>query len=467
MKKKRLVWLISILVVLIVTLIVLKKTGVIGQEEGTKVAVENAQSRTIIETVNASGKIYPEVEVKISSDVSGEITELTVAEGDSVRRGQVLARVYADIYNIQQQQAAAVVSQQQYQVANTTAQLEGLRSAMLQAEAQYNRQKKLLEGKVISRQEFEVAENAYNTAKASYNAALRQIDAAKASVASANANLQRASKDVSRTTIVAPMDGVVSLLNVKKGERVVGTAQMAGTEMMRVADMSRLEIRVDVTENDIPKVHLGDSALISVDAYLNRKFKGVVYQIASSNTGAATAAVNAQSANDVTNYKVYIRLLPESYADLIDPSKPRSFPFRPGMTASADIQTKVRTNVLSVPINAVTTRDKNEGADNKTKADKKETKQGAGMDDAAPASGEEDEKDVVVFVYDKATSTVKKSKIKTGVQDTRYIEITEGLTKDQQVVSEPYNVIFRTLKDGMKVMVVEKSKLFDANAKKE
>jgi HlyD family secretion protein len=467
MKKKRLVWLISILVVLIVTLIGLKKAGVIGKEEGTKVAVENAQSRTIIETVNASGKIYPEVEVKISSDVSGEITELTVAEGDSVRRGQVLAKVYADIYNIQQQQAAAVVSQQQYQVANTTAQLEGLRSAMLQAEAQYNRQKKLLEGKVISRQEFEVAENAYNTAKATYNAALRQIDAAKAAVASANANLQRASTDVSRTTIVAPMDGVVSLLNVKKGERVVGTAQMAGTEMMRVADMSRLEVRVDVTENDIPKVHLGDSALISVDAYLNRKFKGIVYQIASSNTGAAAAGVSAQSANDVTNYKVYIRLLPESYADLIDPAKPLSFPFRPGMTASADIQTKVRNNVLSVPINAVTTRDKNEGTDSKAKADKKEEKEGAGMNDAAPVSGEEDEKEIVVFVFDKATSTVKKVKVKTGIQDTRYIEITEGVTKDQQVVSEPYNVIFRTLKDGMKVMVVEKSKLFDANAKKE
>jgi HlyD family secretion protein len=223
---------------------------------------------------------------------------------------------------------------------------------------------------------------------------------------------------------------------------------------------------VDVTENDIPKVHLGDSALISVDAYLNRKFKGVVYQIASSNTGAANAAVSAQSANEVTNYKVYIRLLPESYADLIDPAKPLSFPFRPGMTASADIQTKIRTNVLSVPINAVTTRDKNEGTD-KAKEVKKESPKGGGMDDAAPVSGDEDEKDIVVFVYDKATSTVKKVKIKTGTQDTRYIEITEGLTKDQQVVSEPYNVIFRTLKDGMKVMVVEKSKLFDANAKKE
>lgn len=420
--KKKTLWIIVSLVVAIIALVVLKKAGVIGEKEGVKVAVEEISSRTIIETVNASGKIYPEIEVKMSSDVSGEITELTVAEGDSVRRGQVLARVYADIYNIQQQQAAAVVNQNQFQVANTEAQLQGLKSAMDQALAQYNRQKKLLDGKVISRQEFEVAENTYNNAKASYNAALRSIDAAKAQVASAQANLQRASKDVSRTTIVSPMDGVVSLLNVKKGERVVGTAQMAGTEMMRIADMSRLEIRVDVTENDIPKVHIGDSALISVDAYLNRKFKGVVYQIASSNTGAVTASASASS-NEVTNYKVYIRLLPESYADLIDPTKPRSFPFRPGMTASADIQTKVRANVLSVPINAVATRDK---SDKKATAKKEEKKEGAGMDDAAPVSGDEDEKDIVVFVYDKATTTVKKVVVKTGIQDTRYIEITSG-----------------------------------------
>jgi HlyD family secretion protein len=456
--KKRTIWIISILALIIIVLIGLKKAGKLGGEEGVKVAVETVEGRTIIETVNASGKIFPEVEVKMSSDVSGEITELTVAEGDSVRRGQMLARVYADIYNIQQQQASAIVQQNQFQVANTEAQLQGLKSAMEQTEAQYNRQKRLLENKVISQQEYEVAENAYNNAKASYNGALRSIDAAKAQVASSRANLQRASTDVSRTTILSPMDGVVSLLNVKKGERVVGTAQMAGTEMMRIADMSRLEVRVDVTENDIPKVHLGDSALISVDAYLNRKFKGIVYQIASSNTGAVNAAATT-SANDVTNYKVYIRLLPESYADLIEPGKSRSFPFRPGMTASADIQTKVRTNVVSVPINAVTTRDKKEKDETPKKDEKKP--EGPGRDEAAPVTDEDEEKDVVVFIYDKATTTVKKVKVKTGIQDTRYIEITEGVSKGQQVVTEPYNVILRTLKDGMKVLLVEKNKLFE------
>jgi len=450
--KKKITWIILTLVLVVIALVALNASGKFGGDKGTKVALEEVSKRTIIETVNASGKIFPEVEVKISSDVSGEITELNIQEGDSVQRGQVLARVFADLLSIQQQQASAVVSQQQFQVANSEAQLEGLKSAMMQAEAQYNRQKTLLENKVISRQEFEVAENTWQNAKASYNATLKAIEAGKAQVASARANLQRASTDVSRTTITSPMSGVVSLLNVKKGERVVGTAQMAGTEMMRIADMSRLEVRVDVTENDIPKVHLGDSALITVDAYLNRKFKGVVYQIASSNTGAAAAA--AQTTNEVTNYKVYIRLLPESYADLIDPTKPRNFPFRPGMTASADIQTKVRSNVLSLPINAVTTRDKEEGSKkNKSPEKKEETEQAAGS--------EEDDKNVVVFAFDKTTSTVKQVVVKTGIQDTRFIEIVEGLQPGQQIVTEPYNVIFKVLKEGSKVQVVDKSKLFE------
>ncbi len=454
--KKKTIWIIGGAILLIGLLIGLKKAGIIGAEDSTKVAVEAAENRTIIETVNASGKIYPEIEVKISSDVSGEITQLTVEEGDSVKRGQVLARVYADIYSIQQQQAAAQVNQQQYQVANSQAQLSALKSTMEQTEAQYNRQKQLLAGKVISRQEFEVAENNYRTAQANYNAALKGIDAARAGVNSARANLQRASKDLSRTTLVAPMDGVVSLLNVKEGERVVGTAQMAGTEMMRVADMSRMEVRVDVTENDIPKVHIGDSALVSVDAYLGRKFKGVVYQIASSNTGAASAVSSATTSTDVTNYKVFIRLLPESYADLIDPSKPKAFPFRPGMTASADIQTKVKRDILSVPINAVTTRDK-DGMKSNSSAENENADAGSDQ-----VSGDEDDsKEIVVFVLDKATNKVKKVNVSTGIQDTRYIEVLSGLTKGQEVVSEPYNVIFRTLKDDMQVQVVPKDKIFE------
>ncbi len=445
--KKRTIWIIAILAVIVVGLIVAKKQGLIGEEEGTKVAIEKVSSRTIIETVNASGRIYPEVEVKVSSDVSGEIVELPLMEGDSVKRGQVIARIYADILGTQQQQAAAVVSQQEFQVANVEAQITGLQAALDIAEMNFNRQKTLLKDKVISQSEFEQADNQLKSASANLNAAKRNKSASQSAVKSARASLERAQKDVSRTTIMAPMDGIVTLLNVKKGERVVGTAQMAGTEMMRIADMSRIEIRVDVTENDIPKVTVGDSAVVTVDAYINRKFKGVVYQIASSQTGAINAqASSAATSNEVTNYKVFITLLPESYKDLIDPDKPRSFPFRPGMTASADIQTRRSENIQTVSLNAVTTRDKIE---------KKE-----GTGNIKPANADEDEKDVVVFVYNKTTGMVKKVKVSTGIQDTKYIEITAGLKGGEEVVVEPYNTIYRLLKDDMKVLVVDKEKLF-------
>src|SRR6476661_722469 len=416
--KKKAIWIIGSLILIIIVLMALKKSGVIGKEEGVKVATEKVSRKTIIETVNASGKVYPEIEVKVSPDVSGEITELTVMEGDSVRKGQVLARVYADIYNSQRQQAAAMVNQQQATVENSRAQLESLQSALELAEKTYNRQKQLLDEKVISRAEFEQAENSFRSAKANYNAALQGIRSGQASVASARASLDRASKDVSRTVVTAPMNGVVSLLNVKKGERVVGNSMMAGTEMMRIADMSRIEVRVDVGENDIPKVHLGDSALVEVDAYTNRKFKGIVTQIASSSVSAGTAAA-AASSTDVTNYKVYIRLLPDSYRDLINPAV-KSFPFRPGMTASADIQTKTKSNVLAVEINAVTTREK--GTDKVVGGAKEENKE-EGMDNDESATSLSADLDEVVFVL-KPDGTVKKVAVKTDIQDINHIEIT-------------------------------------------
>lgn len=455
---KKWMWFLIVAVVLVVVLIVLKKSGVIGKEEGEKVAVENAAKRTIIETVTASGKIYPEIEVKVSPDISGEITDLTVQEGDSVKKGQVVARIYADIYAIQQQQAVAQVSQQQYQVANTQAQLSGLKATLDQAQLSLNRQKQLLADKVISQSEFEQAQVAYNTSVANYNASQKSINATQAGVQSAQANLQRASKDVSRATIVAPMDGVVSLLNVKKGERVVGTAQMAGTEMMRIADFKSIEIRVDVPENDIPKVKIGDSAIVTVDAYIGKKFKGLVYQIASSQNGAVTTNVT-NSANDVTNYKVYIRIMADSYKDLMADNGPRGFPFRPGMTASADIQTKRKADVLSVPINAVTTRNKkDEVKDDEDKDDEKKTKNDE--EESAPVNEDEDQRDIVVFVL-QADGTVKKMPVVTGIQDTKYIEITGGLKGTEQVISEPYNTIYKVLKNGTKVKVVPKDKVFD------
>lgn len=460
---KKLLWIIIGVLALIGVLFGLKKGGVIGKEEGIKVTTEKVERRTIIETVNASGKVYPEVEVKVSSDISGEITELTVEEGDSVTKGQVLARIFADIYITQRDQVAAAVKQQQAMVNNSTAQLEALKSTMTQTEAQYQRQLKLMQEKVISRAEFEQAENAYNTAKANYNAALQGIAGNQAAVQSAQANLQRANKDLGRTTLVSPMNGVISLLAVKKGERVVGTAQMTGTEMMRIADMKKIEVRVDVGENDIPKVHLGDSALVEIDAYNTRKFKGIVTQIASSSNtlGSATAVA---STNDVTNYKVHIRLLPETYQDLLDNSKAKNFPFRPGMSASADIQTRRRENVLATPINAVTTREKD--------SDKSvvETKTSIGSNEEADKAEDERktlsaELDEVVFILDSSRTSIKKVKVRTDIQDINYIEVLSGLKAGDEVVTGPYSLISKSLKTGDKIKVVKKEELFETKKK--
>jgi HlyD family secretion protein len=454
MKKKKLLWIALALVILVIGLVGLKSAGVIGKDEGLKVATEKVELRTIIETVNASGKVYPEIEVKVSPDISGEIVDLQVKEGDSVRRGQVLAKIYADIYSSQRTQAAAEVNRQQAMVDNSKAQLASLESALDLARTTFNRQKQLQAENVISKAELEQAQNSFLSAQANLNAAKQNIRSGEAGIAGSRASLERANKDLSRTAVLAPMSGVVSLLNVKAGERVVGNSMMAGTEMMRIADMSLIEVQVEVGENDIPKVKLGDSALVEIDAYNNRKFKGLVTQIASSNTTASQAS----SSNDVTNYKVHIRLLRESYKDLFDPAHPKSFPFRPGMNASADIQTRTKANVIAANINAVSTREK--GTDKVVGNDKDK-------EDKDKESGKQEESkstatdlDEVVFVLQK-DGTVKKIVVKTGIQDISNIEVTQGLKVGDEIVVSPYNVISKTLKDGTKVKVVPKDKLFE------
>jgi HlyD family secretion protein len=307
--------------------------------------------------------------------------------------------------------------------------------------------------------EFEQAESAMKSAAATYNAAVQNVKGNVAGVASAEANLAIAAKNLSRTTLVSPLDGVISQLNVKKGERVVGNSMMAGTEMMRVADMSKIEAIVDVGENDITKVHLGDSATIEVDAYNNRKFKGVVTQIASSVAATGTSS-SSVSTNDVTNYKVHIRLSPDSYKDLFDPTRPKNLVFRPGMTASADIQTKTHTNVLSVPINAVTTREKNSDEAIAGKKDPNKAPDDNTMQQAKPAASLSGDLDEVVFLL-QADGKVKKVKVKTDVQDINNIEIKEGLQEGDQVITGPYGTVSKILKDGSKVIVVPKDKLFE------
>src|ERR1700676_847801 len=452
---KKLVWIIVSLAAIILVIVILKKTGVIGKEEGIKVSVEKVSRHTITETVTASGKIYPEVEVKMSSDISGEIVELNVEEGDSVRKGQQLAKIYADIYSNQRNQAAAQVNQQEAMVENVNATLPGLKASMDAAQAQFDRQKTLLAQKVISLAEFETATTTLRTAQAAYNAALQNVHSNMAAVASAKANLAIQAENVSRTTISSPLNGVVSLLSVKKGERVAGNQFAAGTEIMRVADMSKIEAVVDVGENDITKVHLGDSATVEVDAYNNRKFKGAVTQIASSIVAAA-ASTSSSSSNDVTNYKVHIRLNPSTYKDLTDNKRPKSLVFRPGITASADIQTKTHSDVLSVPINAVTTREKVAGSAAVAK-DRKPVEDKNGDLKTANSGTDLDE---VVFLLQKDNS-VKQVSVKTDIQDINNIEIVSGLTPGEEVVTGPYGTVSKILNNGTKVTVVDKDKLFE------
>ena len=457
---KKWIWILSGIAVLVITLLVLKKTGVIGKEEGTKVVVEKATRMDITEVVTASGKVYPEIELKISPDVSGEIVQLTVQEGDSVTKGQLLAMVYADIYATQRDQAAAGVAQQMAQVENATASLASFKARLDQAERQYIRQKQLYQEKVISKLEFEQSENTFLTTRADYSAAQQSIKSGQASVASARASLQRADKDLGRTSVYAPMSGIVSLLNVKKGERVVGNSMMAGTEMLRIADMRVIEVRVDVGENDIPKVTIGDTALVEVDAYNKRKFKGIVTQISSTSRGTGGAVMTTST--DATNYEVRIRLIPESYADLLDPAKSKSFPFRPGMSANADIQTNTHSKVVAVPINAVTTRDKSDtlpvGKD--AQVSKKEEKKPEGETTDEPVIAKVDELEEVVFTLQK-DGTVKRVKVKSDIQDLNHIEILDGLKEGDEVIVGPYSTVSKILRSGMKVKVVKKEELFE------
>ena len=448
-------WVLIGLGVLILLLVVGKLVKG-NSNEGIKVTAEKAQKRTITETVTASGKIYPEVEVKISPDISGEITELNVEEGDSVKKGQVLARIYADIYSSQRDEAAARVAQSQATVANSQASLQALKAQLNQDKISYDRNKELYDQKVISKAELEQFETKYATSQAQYNAAVQNIRSLQAGTQSSRTSLEAANKNLGRTTLVAPMNGVISSLSVKKGERVAGNSFNVGTEMMRVANMSSMEVRVDVGENDIVKVSIGDSADVEVEAYNKRKFSGIVTQIAASTkTGTLT------STNDVTNYEVHIRLDPASYQDLTDPAKPKKFPFRPGMNASADIKTKRKEGVISVPIASVAARVK--GTDTNIEDKKKEQQKKAddnNNDDDNQKAVSGDELEEVVFVVN-ADNKIQKKVVKTGIQDINYIEVISGLNEGEQIVTGPYNAISKTLKTGDKVKVVTQEKLFE------
>ncbi|MBK7762403.1 MAG: efflux RND transporter periplasmic adaptor subunit [Bacteroidetes bacterium] len=436
MTNKRIYWILGISLGLLALFILLQKAGMLGGDKATKVAIEESGLHDIIETVTASGKIYPVSEVKVSPDVSGEITDLYIEEGDSVYKGQILATINATIYQSMVNKANAQLNQTKSSVSNAAAITLQAKAQLDQASSTYARNRDLFEDKVISAVEFESAEAAYKTAQANYKAAVENIKGNEFGVASAEANVTEAIQTLRKTTIYAPMDGIVSKLFIKKGERVVGTAQMAGTEIMRVADMSKMKVDVEVGENDIQKVKFGDTANIEVEAYPSRKFKGLVVQISQSSTAIGAQMSISSLTDQVTNYTVSVELLPESYSDLLAVDS-RHFPFRPGMSASVEILTKHQLQVLAVPINAVTTRE-DETSDEKKSASIKE---------------------YVFIVSDENNVSLKQ--VTTGVQDNQYIQILTGLKEGEKVVVAPFGAIARTLAKDMKVKVVPKKDLVE------
>jgi HlyD family secretion protein len=389
--------------------------------------------------------------------------ELDVKEGNHVNKGDLLAKINPDSYKSNKDRMVAALNTSKAQLANSKATLSTFQSQLVNAEASFNRNKTLYASGTISASEWDAAQASYNVAVANVEGGKESVKAAEFNVVSAEASLKEADDELVKTSVYAPVSGTISLLSVEKGERVVGTSQFTGTEMMRIANLNEMEVNVSVNENDIVRVKIGDTASIEVDAYLKRKFKGIVTEI--SNSANNTTSTAATSIDQVTNFDVKVRILRESYLDLLSKTDTSSSPFRPGMSATVDIQTKTVFNVLAVPIQAVTSREDTSSANAKKNAVKKK-------EDAPPPSGPGDNGPVItkkdlqkggetvefVFIYN--DGIVKKQKVKTGIQDNTYIEILEGLTEKQEVVVAPYKAVSKLLNDGDKVKKVDKKDLF-------
>jgi len=451
-------WLGIAVVVLIVFALIGKKAGWIGQGELTKIAAEKADARTIVESVLANGKIQPEIEVKLSSEISGEIIGLYVKEGDSVTKGQLLAKVNPELI-------LAALDRNEAAINNARAQLASARARLNQQKAtfennikpSFERNQKLYKDKVISQAEYDASKATYEAALQDLEAGRQSIIAAEFTVKSTEASQKESREQLTRTNIYAPIDGIVTKLSVEVGERVVGTIQMAGTEMIRIANLNRMEAQVDVSESDVVRVKLGDSVLIDVDAYPGRQFKGIVREIANSSNQSVLGA-----ADQVTNFAVKISLINDSYADL---TEKRGFPFRPGMSSSVEILTNRVENVLAVPITSVTVRAFDENGKIKTKRSSGDENGGGDEGEAASdeassdeAAASKEELREVVFVF--ANGEVKAKEVKTGIQDDRYIQILSGLKAGEEVVTAPFSAISKKLKDGEKVQKVKKDDLF-------
>ena len=409
--------LIPVVIVMLIFAVVGKKAGWFGKAVTLKVAVVDVERRTIVETVTANGRIQPEREVKLTPDVSGEIVELTVKEGDRVERGQLLLRIKPDTYISQRDRAIASLN-------SAKARLVQVEAQFIQTELSYRRNSQLYSEQTISKSDFEQVEASYAVAKA-------EVDATKFQVISAEASLKEANENLMKTSIYAPMSGTVSMLLVELGERVAGTNMMSGTEMLRIADLSRMEARVEVNENDIVRVKLGDTATVEVDAYFDNKFKGIVTEIANS------AKTTGVSADQVTNFDVKIFILPESYEELT--SNGRANPFRPGMSTTVGILTETKKDAIAVPIQSVTTR----------------------IDTTRVVSEADDQIRTLVFLTDGKYALAKD--VKTGIQDNTFIEIISGIDVGDKVISAPYSAISKRLSDSTLIEVRNRGELFREN----
>lgn len=420
MQKKTIYFLTGSALIIIVALVALSKSGVIGnKDEGKEVEISKVMASTIIETVSATGKIQPEIEVKISPEVSGEIILLNVKEGQVVKKGDLLVKINPDLYTSSYNRSVSNLS-------GTKAGLTQSEASFKEAKANYERNKTLYDKGVISKSDWDKAIASFEVAKATRQSSYYNVQSASASVNEAKDNL-------GRTTIYSPADGTISVLNVELGERVLGTQQMAGTELLRVANLNNMEVEVDVNENDIVKIKIGDEANVEVDAYLKKKFKGVVTSISNSASSTLTS-------DQVTNFKVKVRILKESYQDLLE-GKPSAYsPFRPGMTATVDIITTTKTNVLAVPISSVVVKSDTTAVKDFKVEDPNEDKK------AAPKMDKKFEC-VFVKVGDKAKIRI----IKTGIQDDTNIEVMSGLKPGDVVITGPYTTVSKELNSGDKV----------------
>ncbi len=443
---KGIYWIIIIGVLVIGAVVTVQ---VMKGNKPAEVYTEKAEIRDIIEVVSATGKIQPETELKISSDVSGEITEMMVKEGDQVKKGDLLCRIRPDLYVSAFDRVNASVNTTKANLKTAQAQLDQAKANLISSESMFNRNKKLFEQNTISLQEFETSKAQYESAKANVAALEAGVKAGQYTIESSEASLKEANTNLEKTYIYSPVDATVSKLSVEKGERVVGVSGMAGTEIMRLANLNEMEASVEVNENDIIKVHKDDTALIEVDAYMDKKFKGIVTEIANSSNATGI------SVDQVTNFVVKIRMIRESYAYLIDSRNPA--PFRPGMSASVDIQTRKVNKVTSIPIQAVTVRNK----------DSLNIKTSNEEDGAVKVKNDTEEKELkkpeeknkeYVFILEKGAA--KQVEVKTGIQDNDFIEIASGIKKGDEIICGPYSAVSKLLKDKSKVTVVKKEDLY-------